>query len=118
VFFTLQRRQEAGGNESGRTTLRFLESLIRVSKAHARLMGRRVVSVQDAVVAVGLVELSMNSSQSLGPLHVGFARDPDAAAAFEVEETLQKLNLRHLLPAKDRGTPPSPTPAAGLEEWM
>jgi DNA helicase MCM9 len=80
-YYTLQRRNEHDG--SGRTTLRFLESLIRISKAHARLMARQVVLLADALVTIALVELSGtnivggNGSEQGTTLHIDFPLDPD-----------------------------------------
>ncbi|KAK8778506.1 hypothetical protein V5799_020153, partial [Amblyomma americanum] len=47
---------------------------------HARLMFREEVGVQDAVVAVALMEVSMQSSalvENVDALHTGFAKDPE-----------------------------------------
>ena len=63
-----------------RTTIRMLESLVRLAEAHARLMCRHDVLVQDAVVAIVIAEASAALSPILGPmdsLATEFAEDPD-----------------------------------------
>ena len=42
------------------TTVRMLESLVRVAQAHARLTAKHVVTLDDALVAVMVVESSQN----------------------------------------------------------
>ncbi|KAL4423819.1 hypothetical protein ABPG75_001120 [Micractinium tetrahymenae] len=82
-YYQLRRQHEA--RQGSRTTVRMLESLVRVAQAHARLMARPQVTQQDAVVAVWLAELSSTDSQSgsvLGDIPLGsggtFPDDPDA----------------------------------------
>jgi DNA helicase MCM9 len=55
--------------------------LIRIAQAHARLMFHQSVELSDAIMAVVLMEASIESSALLGcssPLHTTFAPDPDA----------------------------------------
>ncbi|GLE03415.1 hypothetical protein PINS_up012317 [Pythium insidiosum] len=81
-YYQLQRASES--RSAARTTIRLLESLTRLSQAHARLMFRDEVLVPDAVVAVFLMEVSKatdSSSTLLGGgldsvLHADFAEDP------------------------------------------
>ncbi|CAH8850447.1 unnamed protein product [Trichobilharzia szidati] len=49
----------------GRRTLRLLESLVRLTKAHARLMCRNEAVVEDAVVVIYLVDCSLYSTGSI-----------------------------------------------------
>nr|CAH8850816.1 unnamed protein product [Trichobilharzia regenti] len=49
----------------GRRTLRLLESLVRLTKAHARLMCRNEAIIEDAVVVIYLVDCSLYSTGSI-----------------------------------------------------
>lgn len=61
---------------AARTTIRLLESMIRIAEAHARLMFREEVTIQDAVMAVCIMECSMQNTALLqglmNPLHTSF----------------------------------------------
>ena len=48
--------------------MRLLESLVRLAQAHARVMSRHVVELEDAVVAVSCVHLSQQQTSLLGTL--------------------------------------------------
>jgi DNA helicase MCM9 len=66
-YYQLQRKTD--GNQSARTTIRMLESLIRLKSlirlatAHARLMNHASVELVDAFQAILIMETGMNSIQ-------------------------------------------------------
>lgn len=55
----MQRNADSSHEHAARTTVRLLEGAIRLAQAHARLCFRRQVSIRDAVVAVAVLECSM-----------------------------------------------------------
>ena len=59
-YYRRQRHlaSQGAGLGASRTTIRMLESLARLSQAHARLMRRAEVGTADAVVAIALMEAS------------------------------------------------------------
>ncbi|KAJ1825941.1 DNA helicase mcm9 [Coemansia sp. RSA 2703] len=90
-YYQIQRQRDPAS--SARTTIRLLESLIRLAQAHARLMFRDTVLLCDAVTAVVLMESTMLSASLLGSidtLHTPFADDPDQ----EYKETEALVLLR------------------------
>ena len=75
-----QSQRSGDGRSAARTTIRLLESLIRLSQAHARIMFRNKVELQDAVMSVVMIESSVVSSSSLSigsMLHSDFSSFPD-----------------------------------------
>ncbi|TKS74045.1 DNA helicase MCM9 [Collichthys lucidus] len=60
-YYQLQRQSDSCN--TGRTTIRMLESLSRLAEAHARLMYRATVTTEDAVMAVSVMECSMQAKE-------------------------------------------------------
>ena len=93
-YYKLQRT--AIDRTSARTTVRMLESLVRVAQAHAKLMARGIVTQQDAVVAVSVAEAASRILSSRVQFTVGaaFCNDPDTAYDAESEHLLGAI--RHM----------------------
>jgi len=106
-YYRLQRL--ADQRNQARTTVRLIESLVRLAQAHARLLCHSEVSVDDAVVAVQLVEASMQNAAMLGTglasvLHSRPATDPEAEFAEMKERILRALRLQDIVPTQGKGT--------------
>ncbi|KAI5661365.1 hypothetical protein M9H77_20688 [Catharanthus roseus] len=94
-YYQLQRRSAT--QNAARTTVRMLESLIRLAQAHARLMYRNEVTRLDAITAILCIEASMTTSaivDSVGnTLHSNFAENPDQEYAKQERLILGKLGI-------------------------
>ncbi|XXG86465.1 hypothetical protein AAC387_Pa11g1357 [Persea americana] len=92
-YYQLQRRSAM--QNAARTTVRMLESLIRLAQAHARLMFRNEVTRLDAIAAILCIEASMTTFaivDSVGnALHSNFAENPDDEFAKQENLILEKL---------------------------
>lgn len=99
-----QYQRAADSRSAARTTIRLLESLVRLTQAHARLMWRHRATAQDALMAILVMESSLASCSvggshphlSLGP-GLGLMDDPasaDLVADAQLEALLQRLELR------------------------
>ncbi|XVF01540.1 hypothetical protein REPUB_Repub04eG0097800 [Reevesia pubescens] len=93
-YYQLQRR--SAPHNAARTTVRMLESLIRLAQAHARLMFRNEVTRLDAITAILCIESSMTISaivDSIGnALHSNFTENPDQEYAKQERLILEKLS--------------------------
>ncbi|CAK4071381.1 unnamed protein product [Aphanomyces euteiches] len=93
-YYQMQRSSDM--RNAARTTIRLLESLTRISQAHAKLMCRTEVNVQDAVVAIYITETSKSADSMLGyesVLHKNFAVDPMTEYYQHEEVILSQLSL-------------------------
>ncbi len=99
AYYTAQRSRDAS-NDQGRTTIRFLESLIRLAQAHAKICFKNNVDIEDAVAAVILMETSMSSCSILGSentLHSHFPENADEDFNIQKLNCLNRLNLYDLV---------------------
>ncbi|KFZ54655.1 DNA helicase MCM9, partial [Antrostomus carolinensis] len=97
-YYQMQRQSDC--RNAARTTIRLLESLIRLAEAHARLMFRDTVTLEDAVTVVSVMESSMQGGALLGginALHTSFPENPMGQYRTQCELILERLELRDLL---------------------
>ncbi|XP_035296238.1 DNA helicase MCM9 isoform X2 [Cricetulus griseus] len=97
-YYQMQRQSDS--RNAARTTIRLLESLIRLAEAHARLMFRNTVTLEDAITVVSVMESSMQGGALLGgvnALHTSFPESPRAQYRRQCELILEKLELQSLL---------------------
>ncbi|XP_029799585.1 DNA helicase MCM9 isoform X2 [Suricata suricatta] len=97
-YYQMQRQSDS--RNAARTTIRLLESLIRLAEAHARLMFRDTVTLEDAITAVSVMESSMQGGALLGgvnALHTSFPENPLQQYQRQCELILEKLELHDLL---------------------
>lgn len=110
-------QRQADLRNAARTTIRLLESLIRLAQAHARLMCREFVTVQDAITAVTCVECSMQNSALLGSmnaLHTKFPEDPQEEYSRQAKLVLKRLQLDDMVAAIDEAQ----TTGAGNDSYV
>nr|XP_046228947.1 DNA helicase MCM9 isoform X2 [Scatophagus argus] len=97
-YYQLQRQSDS--RSTARTTIRMLESLSRLAEAHARLMYRETVTIEDAVMAVSVMECSMQGGALLGNVNAlltSFPADPSKQYQTQCQILLKGLNLPLLL---------------------
>ena len=82
---SVQLQRLADNGQQARTTIRMLESLIRIAQAHARIMCHGEVSLVDAIVAVTVMESSMQVRDGSSWSEVGHARlsAPNRGTCFD-----------------------------------
>lgn len=93
-----QLRQDHDRSEA-RTTIRMLESLVRLAQAHARLLARNEVLLQDAVVAIVLSECSNHNSFLMGldsAMYSKFSEDPEGEHRELEQRVVNMLGLNSL----------------------
>ncbi|XP_056619591.1 DNA helicase MCM9 isoform X1 [Triplophysa dalaica] len=97
-YYQLQRQND--GRNAARTTIRMLESLLRLAEAHARLMFRETVTVEDAVIVVSVMECSMQGGallSNVNALHTSFPDNPCEQYRTQCEIVLERLGLTDIL---------------------
>jgi DNA helicase MCM9 len=97
-----QRQRQADIRNAARTTIRLLESMVRLSQAHARLMFRSSVTIQDALVSITVMESSMQAAALLGgvnALHTKFPDNPEDEYKRQAVLILSQLGLPDLVDA-------------------
>ncbi|PNW76313.1 hypothetical protein CHLRE_12g540927v5 [Chlamydomonas reinhardtii] len=100
AYYSALRRAEE--RSTARSTIRALESLIRISQAHARVMCSDQVLLRDSVVAVVLADSSQQLLAIPGADSITNARfpdDPDGELFMQQQVVLMRLQLASLLPA-------------------
>ncbi|VEN59871.1 unnamed protein product [Callosobruchus maculatus] len=99
AYYQMQRSLD--GRNKARTTVRLLESLVRLSQGHARLMYHETVEVIDSIYAIVLVDTAMVNESSLLSLNVStnsvFPERPDVHYKTVLSTILEKLQLLEIL---------------------
>ncbi|EEC80238.1 hypothetical protein OsI_22179 [Oryza sativa Indica Group] len=96
-----QRQRQSGTRNAARTTVRMLESLIRLAQAHARLMFRNDVTKLDAIAAILCIESSMTTSAIVdtagNALHSNFTENPDQECILKCDSIAYlSKNIKYL----------------------
>jgi DNA helicase MCM9 len=97
AYYQLQRASDL--RNAARTTIRLLESLIRLAQAHAKLLCKDTVDITDAVVAIQIIEGSMLATSLGGVLALNecFSSNPDQDFQETIVQILGQLGLPELV---------------------
>jgi DNA helicase MCM9 len=82
--------------DAARTTVRLLESLIRLSQAHAKLLWQQEVLAHDAITAILLMESSLQTQSLLGyrpDLYEGAPSEPEEQYRTLSAQIMAKLQI-------------------------
>ncbi|CAF3333404.1 unnamed protein product [Rotaria socialis] len=95
TYYSVARRVTE--NTDRHITVRQLESTVRLAQAHAKLIFSKQVTILDAIVAVLLMEASLNGCGKLldkiNALHTTFSEQPEKEYEGHVHLVLDWLNL-------------------------
>ncbi|CAF1179622.1 unnamed protein product [Adineta steineri] len=98
TYYSMSRRVTE--NTERHITVRQLESTVRLAQAHAKLCFSKTVNILDAIVAVLLMEASLNGCGKLldkmNALHTTFAQQPEKEYEGHVHLVLDWLKLPEL----------------------
>ncbi|KAG0239864.1 DNA helicase mcm9 [Actinomortierella wolfii] len=98
AYYQLQRRADL--RNAARTTIRLLESLIRLAQAHAKLLAKEFVTLEDAIAVVSLMEATAQGGAALmgglNPLHTSFPEDAQEEYSRQERVMLSRLGLTAL----------------------
>eukprot|EP00871_Galdieria_phlegrea_P005924 jgi/Galph1/819/GphlegSOOS_G5461.1 len=95
-YYTMQR--QVTSRNAARTTVRFLESLIRLAQAHARLLFRKLAVVQDAIYAIFVTE-----SSAFGNNVLQLERDLQTGETFENSDSWYQKYAKAVLERMELG---------------
>lgn len=83
-YYSSQRQSE--DRSSARTTVRLLESLVRLSEGHAKIMFRNTVEFCDAIIAIKCISLSQSNTSLMEINEVLHSDFPVDSYAWYVEQ--------------------------------
>ena len=98
AYYQMQRR--SAGRTAARTTPRLLESIVRLTQAHARVTMRPVAGAEDAAQAIALLRAADSAAGTPPPsdafppvsLSADFNDDPDGVAAAAQASLVAELD--------------------------